>query len=293
MILDVWKGLIRHGYQSCPVLNKKKRNLYGFIDLSDIVQYFSITFEEATLNNTIDFLTLADSDEKFKKMTVQDLIINSTEMASKNSMMMRLKLMPVHKSFSLYFALECMARDLDIQRIPIVDSEMHLKNLITQSQLLEFIGQNIGKIGSKKLRTVGNFNSNWKHHFAIVSEMDSALSAFRKMMKTKSTVVGVVSSNDGSLKYVISQKDLKLIAWEQKFFSKLFLASCTFSELLEKSTEKRPKYLITCTEAATLERVILELCHHKIHNIFVVEAMTNHPIGVVTINHILHEILID
>jgi hypothetical protein len=37
---DVFKGLINHGFLSCPVLNKKNLVHYGFIDFLDFVNFF-------------------------------------------------------------------------------------------------------------------------------------------------------------------------------------------------------------------------------------------------------------
>lgn len=74
LVTEVWRGLNRHHFNSCPVLQKRDHRFYAFIDLNDIMQYFLDSFGDATLKGTVDFLKLAESDENFRKKTVEDLV---------------------------------------------------------------------------------------------------------------------------------------------------------------------------------------------------------------------------
>jgi predicted transcriptional regulator len=285
LLINVWKGLIRHNFMSCPVLQKKKHRFYGFIDLADIVNYFVEQFGQASLNNTIDFLKLIEADERFQTLTVDDLLKHPVSAEA------RLKFTPVHKTFSLYYAFELMARDLDIQRLPIVDSDLQLKNLITQSHLLDYVKNHLLEVGNKRFKPVSGFLVPWRGSYVTIKEMEATILGFKRMTTNKQSIVGVVKETTGELTSIISLKDLQIIVGEPKMFSKLFMCACSFVDLL-KDDPRRPTQLVTVQETTSLEFVIQELCKHSIHNVFVTD-IKGRPLGVLTLKHVLHEILFD
>jgi len=284
LITEVWRGLNRHRFSSCPVLQKRGHRFYAFIDLNDIMQYFLDCFGDATLKNSLDFLKLAESDENFRKLTVDDLLKHP------DSIVGRLTIYPVHHTFSLYFGFELVARDIGIQRIPIVDSDYQLKNLITQSQIVEYIRTKTLEVGSKRFKKIGQFLSDWRY-FVCINEMEPTIEAFKRMSKAKLSTSAVVNEVTGEIRDVISLKDLQIIANDAKLFSKLFMCAISFVNILKNDTV-RPKDLVTISMDDTLETATNLLCENRIHNVFVVNAKKI-PIGLITLKHILFEILID
>lgn len=183
-----------------------------------------------------------------------------------------------------------MSRDIGIQRIPIVDNDYQLKNLITQSHILEYIRTKFLEIGSKRFKKIGQFLSDWRS-FVSINEMEPTIEAFKRMSKAKLSASSVVNESTGEIKNVISLKDLQIIADDTKLFSKLFMCAVNFLDFI-KNDPLRPKDLVTVSMEDTLETATNLLCENRVHNLFVVNAKKI-PIGLVTMKHILFEILID
>jgi hypothetical protein len=68
LLTDVWKGLVRNNFLSCPVLQQTKKRYYGFVDIHDIVDYITKKFDANKLETAKGFpffLTLSHHSFSF------------------------------------------------------------------------------------------------------------------------------------------------------------------------------------------------------------------------------------
>jgi hypothetical protein len=88
---------------------------------------------------------------------------------------------PILRGYSLYSAVEVLARGtVNLHRVPIIDEDRKLINVITQSQLVSFVAKNLHLLGSKKNKRVADM-PNVFHDVEKVLDSDLAMEAFKKM----------------------------------------------------------------------------------------------------------------
>jgi len=74
-LVDVWKGLVKHNFLSCPVILKDESKYYGFLDLMDIVKYIIQHFgPDNILGKEKDFWELVTEEDNFATKTVNDIM---------------------------------------------------------------------------------------------------------------------------------------------------------------------------------------------------------------------------
>eukprot|EP01080_Neovahlkampfia_damariscottae_P012638 gene12638-6542_t len=279
-IIDVWNGLNRHNFMSVPVIQRKKEKYFGFIDLADIVGHFVNVWGENALKKTPNLRKLTEEDDDFRKKTVVDLMIHP--LSKRNPFI------PVRRDYSLYFAFELLAREEHMHRIPVINNEKVLVNLISQTQLVEYINENIQKVGTISAKPVKLFKDSMKKVYTI-PENKLAMEAFVRMKTHNVTGIAVVN-NKHEITGVLTLKDLKIIANDDKLFQKLYLNVTNFIKELEKKDKKRPRSPVVCDGKTTLEEVVKTLCDKHVHRLFITNE-ENKPIGVVGLKEVLYEII--
>eukprot|EP01121_Diplochlamys_sp_Union-15-3_P016620 TRINITY_DN5691_c0_g1_i2.p1 TRINITY_DN5691_c0_g1~~TRINITY_DN5691_c0_g1_i2.p1 ORF type:complete len:341 (+),score=50.05 TRINITY_DN5691_c0_g1_i2:86-1108(+) len=280
-VIDVWKGLIRHNFLSVPVLQKTGEKYYGFIDIADIVRYVVEYFGEKRLNQQdLDFWELAGKEEPFKGKTINDLMVYP--IGKRNPFH------PVHRNFSLFHAFELLARSPDLHRIPVVDDNRKLVNLITQSQMISFINANLPILGDKKNKPLSQCLHSKK--VITIAETKAALDAFTLMTENSLSGLPVVNS-DGKLVGNISLRDLKAIREDGHMFWRLYQSVSTFLMRVKNEFYKdRPNSLVTVAEDNTLQDAITKMAEHKIHRVYIVDS-NDKPLYVITISEVMEELL--
>lgn len=281
-IVDVFRGLVNHNFLSVPVLQKTKHKWFGFLDLADIVLYVVNTFGESKLNVEEDFWTLVDREEEFKQKTVNDLM--------RYPLTRRNPFNPVKGGYSLLYAIEALAKERSLHRVPVVDEQRQLMNLITQSQVVRFLQQNMHLLGDKRATPVKEINGVMHDVFAI-NMHQKAIDAFHQMVEHGVTGVAIVDDT-GRLRGNLSLRDLKAMSTDGRFFWRLYQTVENYLTKLKHEIKEgqRPKRVQVCKESHTLEQVINLLADHSIHRVFVVDDAKK-PIGVITLKDVLHEIL--
>ena len=175
-----------------------------------------------------------------------------------------------------------------MHRIPIIDSERVLVNIISQTQLVDYVNENISKIGKKANKPVKFFKDSMKKVYTV-QENKLAIDAFTRMKNHKVTGIAVVNNKD-QVTGVLTLKDLRIVANDEKLFHKLYLNVSNIIKELEKKEKKRHRTPIVCNENSTLEEVVKTLCGKNIHRVFVTNDEKK-PIGVVGVKEILYEII--
>jgi len=281
-VVDVFKGLIKHNFLSVPVLQKTKHKWYGFLDLADIVVYIVKTFGEEKLNLDQDFWVMCTKESEFQDKTVNDLM--HYPLSRRNPFH------PVKAGFSLLYAMEALAKEAQLHRVPVIDEDRQLMSLITQSQVVRFLQQNMASIGDKRLKPIHQMRE-VLHEVFSVTVHQKAIDAFHLMVEKGVTGVAIVDDS-GKLKGNLSVRDLKAMSPDGRLFWRLFQTTSSYLDKVKKEAVEgsRPKRIQCCKSGKTLEDVINILADHNIHRVFIVDDQKK-PIGIVTLKDILHQLL--
>jgi len=185
---DVFKGLVQHGFLSCPVLNKRGHIHYGFIDVIDIVHYFIGEIADKQLRGPgTDLWSMLNKQAGFKEKRVKDLMTNP--------MGLRQPFHPIHKGYSLYSAIEALGKEKHLHRVPIVDEDRRLINIITQSQIIDFVAHHLDTIGPIKDKPLSQIPTLYHHVERILSDQE-VIEAFKIMERKNLTGIAVVNADD-------------------------------------------------------------------------------------------------
>jgi len=277
----VFKGLVKQNFLSAPVLMKTKHRWYGFIDIGDIVQFYVENFGDQLGNEGKQVWDLLAEKEGFLDKTVDDVM--KYPLSKKNPFH------PIGLGYSLFYALETLAREEELHRVPIIDSERNLKSVLTLSQVIEFFGEKLPLLGSIKDKPVSEIAGVIKEVHTL-NHNDRAIDGF-KLMNEKNVGGLAVVDDSGVLVGHLSQRDLKAIRLENQLFHRLFQQARNFMlHLREEFKEGHPKRKRVLHEGDTIEQAITILVENNIHRCFVVDQ-DQKPIGVVSMKEILLEII--
>jgi 5'-AMP-activated protein kinase regulatory gamma subunit len=281
-VTDVWKGLIKHNFMSVPVLQKTKNKWYGFLDLADIVKYVIDTFGFEKLGKDVDFFEMYDKEEFWKTRTVNDVM--TFRIAGRNPFH------PVKKGYSLYFVFEMMANEKGMNRVPVLDENNNLANLITNSQMLRYVHSHMKQLGGVKDKPISQFTM--PHNEVIcIHEEEPAHKAFTMMINKNVGGLAVIDAN-GKLTENISLRDLKAIQNDGRMFHRLFQTTHNFLQKVRKDFGKkeRPNHPIAVKNTDTLEHAIQLCVDWGVHRIYIIDDQKK-PIGVITLHDMFAEIL--
>jgi len=280
-IVDVFRGMVKHNFLSVPVLQKTDRKWYGFIDMADIVHYVVETLGAAKLQSSEDFWSLFDKEEEFRTKTVKDFM--------KYPLSRRNPFHPVKTGYSLFHVVECLAREHDLHRVPIVDNDRQLMNLITQSQIAKYLYGNMGKIGPKMNKPLRLVRDAIKDVISVAVTQPT-IDAFALMVKENISGVAVVDES-GALRGALSVRDLKAVAPDAALFWRLYQPTGTFlGKLNREFSDSRPSRPQYCTTDDTIETALTILVENKIHRVFIVDDLKK-PIGVFSLKDLLSELI--
>jgi CBS-domain-containing membrane protein len=280
-VIDVWKGLIAHNFLSVPVLQKTGSKYYGLLDLADIVLFVVKTFG-SKLNVDKNFWEMDISQEHFfQSRTVKDIM--TYPLSRRNPFH------PISKGYSLFSAVEALARQKGLHRVPVVDSNRQLANILTQSQVLDFVAEHLNILGSIKDLPAREMLS---PDVLTIGEDELALGAFHKMVEHNISGLAVVD-NQGKIVESISVRDLKAIQYDGRMFWRLNQKVKDFLMKIKKDREekkKRPKDLVVGKLDEPLEQIIAKLHGNRVHRLFVVNEQSK-PVGVISLKDILLQII--
>ncbi|KAL6077474.1 CBS domain containing protein, variant 2 [Balamuthia mandrillaris] len=305
-VVDVFKGLIKHNFLSVPVLMKTGHKYYGFLDMGDIVQYVCDHFGAHRLSSSEDFWNLVAEEEAFQEKTVNDIM--------KGPRTLRNPFHPIKSDYSLLYAIEALAKDPQLHRLTVIDDNRRIMNLLTQSQVVEFLQKNLNLIGSKKDKPLNLVTALPREVFSIKMSqqaieafqlMESEVSIFHTSLFLRTLLtsinfdlkgvsgVAVVDDETGKLMSALSLRDLKAITEDGRLFWRLFQKANNFIRHLKadlRSADERPRSVVFCKMDNTLGDVINMCAEHKIHRVFIVDDEKK-PISVVSLKDVLLELI--
>jgi len=174
--------------------------------------------------------------------------------------------------------------------VPIIDEARNLKSVLSQSQVIEYIHQNINSLGTIKDKPVGSMSGILKEVYSV-TENSLTLDAFKLMQEKSVTGVAVVNEK-GIVISNLSVRDLKGLRLENQLFHRMYQTVHNFLRHLRAEGEEgeRPKRKRVVRVTDTLEHVIEILVNENIHRVYVVDQ-EGKPIGVVALRDVLLEII--
>jgi len=259
---------------------------HGFVDMIDYVNYFIGDLAGKTMQNPgSEMWSMSEKQSQFNTKKVKDIM--TYPLSSRNVTH------PIMVGYSLYSACEALGVEPHLRRIPVLNWERKIVNLITQSQVIEFVYQNITLMDSKKRsKTLAQIPELY-HDVISVKSTDFALEAFKKMHQFGLSGIAVVDEV-GTLVGNISEKDLRGIDIDGKWVSRMFADCGSYTKEVYQALPdtKHPKQLVVAKSSNTLEDVIrMVMVNGKIHRIYIVDDNMK-PIGVVGLRDILQQIIV-
>lgn len=194
---------------------------------------------------------------------------------------------PVKGGYSLFYAIESLAKERDLHRLVVINDDGVILNLVTQSRVVEFLAKNMNNIGDKLDMPVGEF---YNQGVFSVKEDDMAIDAFKLMNANRISGVAIVDE-EGKLKGNISNRDLKVISTDGSLFWRLFSKVKYFRMHARKESDQAlPRGTVTVTPQDTLRTVITKLIEDKIHRVYVIDQ-DRRPLGVISLRDVLLQII--
>eukprot|EP01133_Synstelium_polycarpum_P007895 gene7895-9269_t len=282
----VFKGLSEKKFLSVPVFTKgkDKKKWLSFIDMSDIVRHVCQHFGQEKMSPEHDFWKLAKEEDEFQKLCVDDVMKFPTK---------ENRYHPITADYSLFSVVESMARDPHAHHIPILDNmlDRHLVSIITQSQLVKFVYDNLSLLGSRKDLLIKNMHGLTSEVITVPSTM-LAIDAFKLMDEKNISGLGVVNES-GQLIDTLSTRDLKGMATDGSLFWKLYRPVSGFLDYIKRDPSTiRPRHTLFCIKDDTFESVLTKIYTNQVHRIFIVDHTDSRkPIGVISLGDLLRQLL--
>eukprot|EP01126_Amoeba_proteus_P034349 TRINITY_DN3419_c0_g1_i3.p1 TRINITY_DN3419_c0_g1~~TRINITY_DN3419_c0_g1_i3.p1 ORF type:complete len:264 (-),score=54.56 TRINITY_DN3419_c0_g1_i3:52-843(-) len=197
---------------------------------------------------------------------------------------------PVCKGMSLYSAWETLAQGL--HRLPVLDQEGQVVDVVTQSMLIDFLWQNIERVGKISERPVAEIIGSCP--VQAVHERTKAIVAFREMSAHNLSGIAVVDDS-GVLIDNLSLRDLKGIHSDAKIFWRLWN---TVKDFKTKMRQDYPSSVgpkpICVTKDDKLYTVIEKMALNHIHRIYVVDSHESMlPERIISQTDVLQQVLKD
>jgi CBS-domain-containing membrane protein len=265
------KLLTKYNILSAPVLDKERNQYIGFVDMVDLAAFIVDIYTEADIMGE-NFFSLLEQGERFVTTKVKDII----NISSRNPFV------PVREGSSLFSVVELLAKH-KVHRVPVIDHQGRVSNLITQSSIISFLSTHLDKLGDITNQTVGSLLLGHKD-VITVGVNARAIDAFKLMTDRGVSAVGVVDE-EGKLIGNISVRDIRVIATDARLIQRLYLG---VREFIYKINAERIDIInpaIACSARDTYGLVVQRLAASRVHRIYVVDSHL--PVGVISLSDAL------
>lgn len=277
--------LLTHNFLGVPVLNVNNK-FYGFLEQKDIVKFIvNLLFRDFSETQLANIDQVFQSAETFANTVVADVMPYPVKLRSPNFI--------ASQGSSLYTAWEILSKE-DVHRLPVVDKDGAIVDIITQSMLIDFLWQNLDKIGSVADTKVSNLFGGYEGKQVIsIHDTDKTYNAFRKMIAEHVSGLAVVDA-DNRLVDNISFRDFKRTHSEARTFWRLW---DSVSEFKARSDAEHPPPMkfdkpLYVLGTDTLSTVIEQMATKHVHRIYEVSDKTSmRPVRVISQRDVLSAIL--
>jgi len=286
---------------SAPVMDHQSGKVVGFLDLKDLVSYVCLNYDyykkqhkpehdkkvhpvvdhkAQTLSVFLDGVLHEGWDGPTVRPRDPSTMITVKYLSGRN------RFVPVDDTASLLDVANLL-KNKDVHRVPIVDKDRKLVDIISQSAVVNLVQKNAAKfqdVLGHPLEQVGLSHK----QVVTVHEKSPAIDCF-KVLNTKNLYgVGVVD-DQGSLVGQTSSSDLKL--WlANPVFQHLDMPIVEWLNVIRRQNLVDKPPVIVVQPNDTLGHTIGKLAATKMHRIFVVDDKRR-PLGVVSLRDVLAKLL--
>jgi len=276
-IEETLKILAMNNILSIPVVNKTDQEYQGFVDVLDILTLVINMYAEGhqiqqtTWNACCkDIDTLSHRGVRFGIKPVKS-ILNASNADN---------FCTVSSRGTLYQLMEDVLYR-GIHRVAVLDDNSKLIGIVSQSDIIQLLVQNIymfRDLASKTVKSLALANN----EVISMSVSAQAIHAYYLMYFHKVSAVAITNSS-GALIANLSASDIKGLTADH--FPDLLLPVTDYL-LAHQGALTRPT---TCTPDSTLESVILKLSEHRIHRVWILESdESDSPvIGVISLTDVI------
>eukprot|EP00005_Dracoamoeba_jomungandri_P000853 CAMPEP_0174252410 /NCGR_PEP_ID=MMETSP0439-20130205/1891_1 /TAXON_ID=0 /ORGANISM="Stereomyxa ramosa, Strain Chinc5" /LENGTH=217 /DNA_ID=CAMNT_0015332937 /DNA_START=19 /DNA_END=673 /DNA_ORIENTATION=+ len=134
-VSEALKVMTKHKILSMPVWDERRECFCGMVDMQDLVCYFIACLNEC------------DGDVDASAPTFDDSTISHAMNKSQMDVFS-----PIEEDVALYHVIEIFTRN--VHRLPVLDSSGELTNIISQSNVIQFLSKNIDSFGPFKDQSV-------------------------------------------------------------------------------------------------------------------------------------------
>jgi len=195
---------------------------------------------------------------------------------------------PLSSNASIASLLEVLAKQ-GAHRVPIVDPlSGKLIQLITQSDVIKFVADNIDRFGTVVYKTLGELKLG-SSPVVSVDINGRVKDAFKLMVEKKVSAVAVVDPSF-TLIATLSVRDLRALSGEDKLLERLNVKIRDFLGAIVDPKIDAVNPAICCTVKDTLSVAINKLTATRVHRIFVINDARK-PVAVVSLSDILGALL--
>eukprot|EP01098_Paradermamoeba_levis_P003107 TRINITY_DN1448_c0_g1_i1.p1 TRINITY_DN1448_c0_g1~~TRINITY_DN1448_c0_g1_i1.p1 ORF type:complete len:360 (+),score=102.24 TRINITY_DN1448_c0_g1_i1:89-1081(+) len=262
---------------SAPVFDVENNQFIGFVDMFDVLSLLlkNYTTEkeiQQAEGKVIKLRTWSSDFEELHKRSASVFNLKANQISNASGLNPFLFVSPEEKLPALLFIFQ-----KGVHRVALTDDHGRVKNIITQSNVIQFLAKNSAELGSKGNRLLSELGFANKKIVTVLEDV-SAVHAFHLMKENRVSAVGVVN-HSGQLIANISISDLRGLTVDN--FASLTLS---VSEYLNQFKEKKP--LAILKEDSTLQEAILKLSSLKVHRLWVLDDL-GRPAGLVSLTDVI------
>eukprot|EP01128_Nolandella_sp_AFSM9_P003862 TRINITY_DN1699_c0_g1_i1.p1 TRINITY_DN1699_c0_g1~~TRINITY_DN1699_c0_g1_i1.p1 ORF type:complete len:373 (-),score=91.02 TRINITY_DN1699_c0_g1_i1:150-1127(-) len=258
------RKMIDNRVLSVPVWDPKTSKFSSFCDILDVL-YFVAQKNKGSDTN----LTALEGNSAFADSTTADVANLSGDDV----------FVPIKGETSILEVIEMMTTGYShLHRVPVVDTEGNVVNILSQSRLVKFLTKHIAKFDFGTL-TINETNLG-VHKVVSLPLSSSVKDALDAMVEHKISAVALVDDK-GCLIGNFSATDLRLFGYDDGV-SKLASEGHSLHDYFNGITPPADDlaYPVTVTKAATTEEALVKMNYAHVHRIYIVDQ-EDKPVGVI------------
>jgi len=281
-LYDGFQTLIENNILSAPVWDATASKYIGFLDIRDLVAFVVFVYDNQKVNN----------DSRLEDLIlhgVGQLHTPTTDGVTVSYLSRRHKFVTVKETDTLETATRVLA-DQSIHRVPVVDENGKVVNIISQSSVIQIITQHcVDLVGNHTDRTIAELHVG-STPVLSVKKTESVINTFR-ILDTKNKSGIALVDFDGRLVGTTTGKDLGLFLKNPT----LAILNLPIFEHLQKIRAEIIDIKTPCIAVFardSLARAVALLAATRVHRVFVVDNEEHYrPIRVISITDVLNFLL--
>lgn len=298
-VSDALKTLVEHKILCVPVLDStvtppKVVGLFDMIDVLQVVLTVACDFKDTHAAELTETLLEAWGDKSKPPPNVEELlsgqsVFHTLTVAEAMNASEQNATISVAIGTSLLTIVQTMLVN-HVRRVVVTDADGQLHNIITQSQIIQFLSENIGHFQALAGRTMQELDAYnvWRPVVTVRPEQP-AVDAFQLMRKHKISGVAVVNE-EGKLIDSIGVRDLRILDGKFDCGSCVQPLTVFLQRVRDASSASiattRPHAPITFQLSDKLGDVIQRVATARVHRIFAVDS-SNKLLAIASLSDLL------